>query len=113
MPLDGYSFDPVVQTLSLADELILEDGWTQKEYGAEPGVPHCVVGAIQVAAKRVASAFWIYYELRWLAGECYGKAIGTDCVERWQDQDGRTLAEVRDGFRRAIDHAIAQKAAAR
>jgi hypothetical protein len=112
MPFDGAGFDPVIQTLRRAEDIILQRGWLQREYGRNGG-PRCVIGAIREASLTVAMAWSLDpFNLGWDAGYCYGTAVGAEQIERWQDRPERTVAEVREGFRLAVERALETRGAA-
>jgi hypothetical protein len=112
MPLDGAGFDPVVQTLRIAESIIGRRGWVQRSFGDDTS-PRCVVGAIQEASITVAAISGLdLYKLRWDVGYLYGTANGIDCIQVWQDRPERTLDDVLAGFGRAIDRAIKVRVAA-
>lgn len=106
MPFDGAGLDPVIQTLRGAEDIIVRRGWLQAGFGSDTG-PRCVVGAIQESSEAVASAWSLNnHVLRWDAGHCYGLAVGALSIEYWQDRPERTIEEVREGFRLAVERAV-------
>lgn len=106
MPFDGAGLDPVIQTLRGAEDIIVRRGWLQAGFGSDTG-PRCVVGAIREASWAIAVAWSLDQDaLSWDAGYCYGIAVGIDSIELWQDRKERTIEEVREGFRLAVERAV-------
>lgn len=109
MPFDGLGSDPITEVLLRAESIIRSRGWLQGTLGFAGG-SRCVVGAIQEAARLVDARNASFNQ--WLAGECYGLAVGTDVLQPWNDSPDRTQTDVENGFRAAQEFRMRQLALA-
>ena len=95
----------VADVLNGAADLLLEDGWVQGDYRG-PNGEHCMVDAIGAAIRTSAPGRPPWFSPKYAEATLAVRVVvGSSLLAAWQDQPGRTQAEVVAALRAAAEQA--------